>query len=259
MFSNGQKAQGGAVVSLDEDGSLRVVRGLIAPADIKAAKREAEDESESPTADAEPDAATGGLSAKLVTDLTEHRALALRAVLADQPTTVLAAVVHGMAQAVFYEDRFPESALDIRFASPGLRAGGVEDSSAGRHIEQQRQAWLKRLPEDSNMLWDWLRQSEDVRTLIDLLGFCAAQTVKAERSDAFTTLAAAVGLDMAQWWKPTAANYLGRISKVQIVEAVTEGAGAQAASKLDGLKKGDMAARAEEWLSGKGWTPAIFR
>jgi ParB family chromosome partitioning protein len=40
---------------------------------------------------------------------------------------------------------------------------------------------------------------------------------------------------------------------------VTEGAGAQAASKLDGLKKGDMAARAEEWLSGKGWTPAIFR
>jgi hypothetical protein len=38
VFSNGQKAQGGAVVSLDEDGSLRVVRGLIAPADIKAAK-----------------------------------------------------------------------------------------------------------------------------------------------------------------------------------------------------------------------------
>jgi ParB family transcriptional regulator, chromosome partitioning protein len=75
----------------------------------------------------------------------------------------------------------------------------------------------------------------------------------------FDRLAAAAGLDMAQWWEPTAANYLGRISKAQIVDAVTEGAGAQAASKLDGLKKGDMAARAEEWLSGKGWTPAIFR
>jgi ParB family chromosome partitioning protein len=258
VFSDRQKKQGGAIVALGPNGALRVVRGLIAPADIKAAKHEADDASESLAADAEPDTAIGGFSAKLVDDLTAHHALALRAVLADQPTTALAAVVHSMALAVFYGDRFPESALDIRFASPGLRAAGVEDGSAGKHIEQRRHAWLKRLPEHDAKLWDWLRQ-QDVQTLVDLLGFCAAQTVKPARSDAFTTLAGAVGLDMAQWWEPTAANYLGRVAKARIVEAVTEGAGAQAASKLDGLKKGDMAARAEEWLNGKGWTPAMFR
>jgi ParB family transcriptional regulator, chromosome partitioning protein len=258
VFSDRQKKVGGAVVALDSEGALIVVRGLIAPADIKAAKHQVDDESESSATVAEDDTAVVGLSAKLADDLTAHRALALRAVLADQPTTALAAVVHNMAQAVFYDERLPETALDVRLVSPALRAQGIEDSRAGRHIEQQREAWLKRLPEDDAKLWDWLRQ-QDLQTLVDLSGFCAAQTVKAERSDAFTTLAGAVGLDMAQWWKPTAANYLGRISKAQIVEAVTEGAGAQAASKLDGLKKGDMAARAEELLNGKGWTPAIFR
>jgi len=58
---------------------------------------------------------------------------------------------------------------------------------------------------------DWLT----VRTYRPSSAFwllCAA-TVKPERSEAFNALAGAVGLDMAQWWQPTAANYLGACPK----------------------------------------------
>jgi ParB family transcriptional regulator, chromosome partitioning protein len=83
--------------------------------------------------------------------------------------------------------------------------------------------------------------------------------VKPERTDAFAGLAVAVGLDMTQWWQPTAANYLGRVSKALILEAVTEGISPNAAANLATLKKGDMAATAEERLAGKGWLPALMR
>src|SRR6516165_9301510 len=98
-----------------------------------------------------------------------------------------------------------------------------------------------------------------MHTLVNLLAYCVAVTVKPERTDAFAGLAAAVGLDMAQWWQPTAANYLGRVWKALILEAVTEGVSPNAAASLANLKKGDMAAQAEERLAGKGWLPALMR
>jgi len=258
VFSERQRAQGGALVAIGEDGALRIVRGLLAAADIKAAKHDADDESENLAADAEPDTSTGGLSAKLVNDLTEHRAYALRAVLTDHPAKALAAVVHAVAQGLFYEAHTPETALDVRLVSPWLRTEGIAESRAGKHLSAAHEAWRKRLPEETALFWDWLRK-QDVQTLVDLLGYCAATSVKAERSDAFHELATAVSLDMKEWWDPTVANYLGRVSKPQIIDAVTEGAGAEAAAKLKDLKKGDMAKRAEELLDGERWTPAIFR
>ena len=72
-------------------------------------------------------------------------------------------------------------------------------------------------------------------------------------------LAAAVGLDMTHWWQPTAANYLGRVSKPLILEAVTEGVSPNSAANIANLKKGDMAAQAEQRLAGKGWLPALMR
>ncbi len=44
-------------------------------------------------------------------------------------------------------------------------------------------------------------------------------------------LSLAVGLDMAEaGWRPTVANYLGRVTKPRILEAVREGAGERAAA-----------------------------
>ena len=58
-------------------------------------------------------------------------------------------------------------------------------------------------------------------------------------------LARATGLDMAAaGWRPTVGNYLGRVTKARILEAVREGAGSAAAQLIDHLKKGDMAREA---------------
>ena len=73
-------------------------------------------------------------------------------------------------------------------------------------------------------------------------------------------LAQAVELDMtAAGWAPTVDNYLGRVTKARIAQAVREGRGEQAAAALDGLKKGEMAEKAQQLLAGAGWLPEPLR
>jgi ParB family chromosome partitioning protein len=85
-----------------------------------------------------------------------------------------------------------------------------------------------------------------------------------ERSDPFRLahpdeLAAALSLDMAQWWQPTAQSYLDRVSKKRILEAVAKGVSREAADNLAKLKKDALVAHAEQLLAGSGWLPALLR
>ena len=73
-------------------------------------------------------------------------------------------------------------------------------------------------------------------------------------------LARAVRLDMVEvGWMPTVDNYLGRVTKPRILEAVREGAGDRAAQLIDHLKKDDMAKEAERLLADSGWLPEPLR
>lgn len=60
-------------------------------------------------------------------------------------------------------------------------------------------------------------------------------------------------------WRPTVENYLGRVPKRRILEAVQEGAGERAAQLIDHLKKADMAKEAERLLADTGWLPEPLR
>ena len=69
-----------------------------------------------------------------------------------------------------------------------------------------------------------------------------------------------LNLDMAAaGWRPTADNYLGRVPKVRILEAVREAKGEQSVQLIDHLKKPDMAKEAERLLEGTGWLPEPLR
>ena len=73
-------------------------------------------------------------------------------------------------------------------------------------------------------------------------------------------LARAVGLDMVDaGWRPTVDNYLGRVTKPRILEAVREAKGEQSAQLIDHLKKAEMAKEAERLLDGTGWLPEPLR
>jgi ParB family chromosome partitioning protein len=251
IWSDRQKGRAGAIVSVTHDGKLAVMRGLIRPEDMKPAKPD----EESPPVRRSPSEG-GCFSAALADDLTAHRTAALRAMLADRPTVALAAVTHALAQTVFYTSE--DSGFAIRAISPALRAEGIEGSAAAKSLADQHAAWQGRLPNDEAALWDWLL-SQDGGIVTGLLAYCAACAVKPERDPRADQLAAAVALDMAQWWQPTVTGYLGRVSKTLILEAVTEAKGKAAADNLAALKKGDMADRAAELLSGTGWLPAMLR
>jgi ParB family chromosome partitioning protein len=60
-------------------------------------------------------------------------------------------------------------------------------------------------------------------------------------------------------WRVTAENYLGRVTKPRILEAVREARGEDAVRLIDHLKKADMAREAERLLEGTGWLPEPLR
>jgi len=179
-------------------------------------------------------------------------------------------VVHAMALPLLYGGSFDEGCLSLRSESADLRgsAEGIEDAPAGKALAERGAAWAQRLPEAAAGLWDWLL-AQDAATRLDLLAHCAGCTVNAvrkphEREDAerfshADRLAKALGLDMGQWWQPTAASYLGRVSKARILEAVQEAVSPEAAENLGTMKKDALVAEAEQRLSGTGWLPLLLR
>jgi len=73
-------------------------------------------------------------------------------------------------------------------------------------------------------------------------------------------MAAALKLDMSDWWKPTAETYLGRVKKEQIFEAIEQGTTTeQNLEDLRTLKKTELVAAAERRLAQSRWLPAILK
>jgi len=283
-------ARAGVFVSIDADGSLRVERGYIRPEDEAPVETEAETEGATPDGSDSETARTvitiGGngsmpeaealdeddgvkpLADRLVTELTAHRTLALRAALASDPGTAFVAVLHALCLGTFYRYA-SNTCLEITAKSAGFsaQAPGLNDTASAKAIEARHRGWA-RLPEDPAGLWDALMALDsDSRNM--LFAYCAALTVNVvnepwhRRSEAIAhgdQLARAVRLDMAAvGWTPTVDNYLGRVTKARILEAVREAKDEATAQLIDHLKKPDMAKEAERLLAGTGWLPEPLR
>jgi ParB family chromosome partitioning protein len=258
-WSERKKKRCGAIVSIGHDGELEITRGLIAPADIRAACREA---GEDGNPEAEPggnaaDPAADGLSKALRDDLMAQRTAAVRAVLAADSAVALVALAHALVLPLFYLGS-GESPFDIRAISPYLRGEAIEDNRGSKDMADRHAAWQQRMPEDADQLWYWLA-SLDQPTLAELLAYCVAATLKPERGTHADQIAAALGFDLSQWWTPTARGYFSRVSKEQIAKAVTEGRSPEAAENIAKLKKAEMAERAEALLADSDWLPALVR
>jgi ParB family chromosome partitioning protein len=260
------RGRSGVIVRIGHDGTLDVTRGLIRPEDRTKAPISDEDR-ETKT----PPATPSGLSDRLVEDLTAHRTAALRSMLADNPAIALVSVVHAMALPLFYDHGFGAgSSLDLRITSGDLAssADGIADSPAARRLDERHADWRNQMPEDADAFWGWLL-SQPTDRLTDLLAVCAGMSVNAvrkthDKADASRLvhadqLATALGLDMTEWWQPTAAGFFGRITKTRILETVAEGCSKGAADNLAKLKKDALAKRAEAKLAGTGWLPAVLR
>jgi ParB family chromosome partitioning protein len=304
-FDPHEVARAGAFVSLDPSGVPRVERGYVRPEDEPppvavpdAPGTERGHPGDDDDVGVDPDTGTvqhavvtvggGGepqpaeapdeedglkpLPERLLTELTAHRTLALRAALADDPHAAFLAVLHALCFKAFYGGYGSETCLEIEAKSLPLggHAPGLNDTASARALEERHAAWLASLPRDAGQLWDWLGALDnDSRS--DLFALTASRAVNAvhlpwdRRPRALAhadRLAQAAGLDMAApavGWTPTVDNYLGRVTKARILAAVREAKGEQAAQLIDHLRKADMASEAERLLAGTGWLPEVLR
>ncbi|MBN8816295.1 MAG: ParB/RepB/Spo0J family partition protein [Sphingomonas sp.] len=221
---------------------------------------------------------------RLVTELTTHRTLALREAVATSPQVAFAAVLHAFVLDTFYTYAAENSCMQVsvRGAGLGVHAPGLNDSMSAKAIDQRHENWSGRLPDAPADLWETLI-AFDADEQAALFAHCAAFGVNAvwEPANRYNegrvsarsvasrvahshVLARAANLDMvAAGWTATIGNYLGRVTKPRILSAVEEARGGEAAERLAGLKKPEMAETAESLLAGSGWlaeplrTPAL--
>ncbi|HML92975.1 ParB/RepB/Spo0J family partition protein [Methyloceanibacter sp.] len=281
----------GAFVSIGSDGALRVERGYLRPEDETPASAASNHDGDSrdvnPSAscddvdavrngeagvDPETEAQDDGLkplSDRLVMELTAHRTLALRDALANDPDTAFLAVLHALVLQTFYTYA-TESCLEITAKSSGFSVQGpdLKDSPSAKTVDARHETWAKQLPEEPRDLWDVL-MGFDTDSRAALFAHCASLTVNAVhepwnrapgRKRHADQIARSLSLDMAAaGWRPTVDNYLGRVPKARILEAMREAKGVAASELIDHLKKSEMATEAERLLGDSGWLPEPLR
>lgn len=274
-------AHAGAVVAFGFDGKTTILRGLVRPEDRKAvvkaaARNEAvargEDAAEA-EAKAEAEATKpdhkGGLSESLNRRLTAHRTVALQRMIADNTQVALAALAHNLIQRLLgvRTSYRTLSALDLQAKDCESQLDAATESSckasrAWTELQALRDQWGERMPGDQDKLLAWLIRLP-MTELCDLLALCTALTVNAvqpsnskHEADA---LADAVGLDMADWWEPTADEYLTKVPKQLIAQALSEASMSADAVAVEKMKKGEAVARAADLLQGKRWLPAVLK
>lgn len=262
-------ARAGAFVTLDHAGALRIERGYMKPEDTPPAETRAamhdRDGAVSPEIAGDTNDA-GAISDRLAAELSAHRTAALRARLAANGTVALIAVVHALALSAFYHR--PEQAvlqIAIREAALEPHAPTIGGSLAAQDLAATTEAWAAKLPREPQAFWTYLRQ-QSPETLMSLLAALVAPAVNMLAlpharmpSLAGDALAQDLDLDMTAYWQATAEGYFAKLTKVQIVTAISEAAGEVEAERIAHLKKPEMAKAAEAVVKGRGWLPEMLR
>lgn len=296
VFDPEEQARAGVFVSLAHDGRLRIDRGYVGPedepvteaGDATAAKQSAEQASgpaisvagqvqDEQAADDEDDAIRP-LPDRLISELTAVRTVALRNALAGDPHAAFIALLHALTLSVFQQHGTHGCVqIGVTQAWLGNVAPNLRETPWSVAIQQRHEQWGERLPDEPGALWDALTALAHEEQMA-LLAHCISLGINAlfepakgydgrisahgiaQRIAAADSLAAVVGLDMADaGWTPTVDNYLGRVTKPRIIEAVREAKGDATAVLIEHLKKGDMAREAERLLEGTGWLPEPLR
>ena len=228
----------------------------------------------------EDDGVLKPLPERLLMELTAHRTLALREAVGRSPDVALTLLLLKLVTDTFRTSGASGSCveLSVRHLYLSAQSPDLKDSAVAKAVDARHAAWEADLPlGDDVALWDFLTGLDQVSRL-SLLAHCLSFGINAlhekvnpygagisasgltRRMAQADLVAQAVDLDMVEaGWEPTVDNYLNRIPKARIVEAVREAKGEGTAQLLDHLKKGEMATEAERLLKGSRWLPEVLR
>ena len=175
---------------------------------------------------------------------------------AKKGVTIAGPVAGGPASGFEPKDA-PASAALAEFS------GALDDRWRAFETDIERFAAFRSLSDHARNLW---------------LGFAVARTLVASlntEGDRGVPLHDALGalleIEMAHWWRPTAANFFDRVSKARILDAFGSVGGPELASRYTDAKKTELASAAERIFSGDfigeagakeqalAWVPAVMR
>lgn len=257
----------GAVISLHY-GDLRVDRGMVRSAD-RSNLTSALGDGESVVGGRETEPA--GRKSNTISDALRRSLLGHRNLAAQFVTATNAKAAKILIVCKFVTDTRNEwsgSPTDMGISNGyGARTGCPITDEAGqekqKEFEAQGQLLVSELPVEHGDLWDALAALND-EDLDTLLAFSVARTVSlsVEPKELTAKYVNALELKMEDHFTPTVSNYLGRVSKELIIEALTEAeqikSDADRIALLD-MKKGALATEAEKRLLGTGWVPSLIR
>lgn len=257
----------GAIISLHY-GQLRMDRGLVRTSDrANVTLALGEGESLSGGRESEPAGRKGNtISDALRRSLLGHRNVAAQFATATNPKAAKILLVCKFVTDT--RNNWNGTPTDMGINNGyGARTGCPITDADGQHKLKEFDALgtqlIEALPETDGELWDCLAALNDGE-LDTMFAYAVARSVSlsVEPKDITDKFVQALDLKMESHFVPTVGNYLGRVSKELIVEALSEAGKIKDDSDriaLLDMRKGPLAIEAESRLNGTGWVPSIMR
>jgi len=273
VYSDKDRARAGCIVTIGNDGEFCLHHGLVERAALRgntvAGSQEAQngdDASISPDAEDDDDQTSGprltaeqklrkecGFSQLLVDDLKAHRLQITRAHLAGDFAAAFDLALYALCSDLFDRFRYHANPLDLRAveAAPRSSLNDLSGTPADRLIEAQGAAldldWLKLPAAEGIAALAALPADAKQR----LFARCIASTLKPQlaiehSADPVIECAGRrLGIPFADYWRPTAANYWGRVKEAHGLAIGKEILGERWARDHADAKKAVLAAALE--------------
>ncbi|QDV34967.1 ParB/RepB/Spo0J family partition protein [Tautonia plasticadhaerens] len=222
-FDPEQKKLAGCFVRVVWGGRLSIDKGLVKPEDKKAAataQASSDEEDSEESAPAKP-----ALSQALIDDLKAYRTQVAQVAIAENPAIAFDLLVVTAARKVLTSQGGFDGA-NVSFNQSYPRPSGGEQTAAAARLEAIREAlplaWLREKTEAAQLAaFQRLDEADKHR----ILAYCTAMTLQpklapgaGKQRTVYDAALAQTGVNVAAYWRPTAANFFGRIKIGQLLE-----------------------------------------
>jgi ParB family chromosome partitioning protein len=227
-FDTEQKRLAGCCVSIGDDGTPFIDKGLVKPEHRKQlARLLKDDESDTETVAAKP---KNPISESLRRDLAVSRLQVAQVEMARNPAIAFDLLVFHVASRMLGDDPCTDGP-NVEFKLPRPTSGKAEEvaeatTAMAGITESLAIAWLK--PKSEAARFDSFRSLPE-QAKLELLAYCVALTLQpklspasGEETTAYDAALALTGASVAAYWRPTGANFLSRIGRDQLLAVARE-------------------------------------
>jgi ParB family chromosome partitioning protein len=226
-FDDEHKALAGCFVSIGQDGTPFIDKGLVRPEHRKhLAKLLTADGGDGEPVKAKP---KGQLPETLRRDLAAERLQVAQVEIARNPAIALDLLVFQVASQML-DERPCVDGPDVEFNRPRAKPDSQEPTAATRALEAIQQSlpdgWRK--PKSEAARFEAFRSLPEASKL-ELLAYCMALTLKpklgpseGDEATAYDVTLSLTAADVAGYWRPGKDNFLGRISRDQLLAVSRE-------------------------------------